>query len=351
MASEPLLLRYVRAPLRSTARLALAAVISACFLVCPAKADEPPSDEVKSAARALARDGDALWDRADYAGALDRFTRAYALVRAPTLAARQAECLVRLGRWVEASERYLAISRTRLEPDAPEAFRQAVQQASAERESLLAKLPKLTLRIGYPVPAQARVTVDERELPRALWGVAWPLDPGPHRIMAACDASTVVRSVVAQEGQSQSVDIQLPCRASSVPPPSRPAGAPVAGKTPPLAAPGQKNTGSSQRTWGWIAAGVGGAGLAAAGLSFWVASGKRQSLDDAGCESAHCPTSLQSEVDSYNGWRMGSMLSLAAGVLGVGTGAALLLGAPRTAAPRNTTAWVGPASAGLAGSF
>src|SRR4051812_4084136 len=90
-------------PLRPVAS---AVVIALALLAAPARA-QSLDDSTRSAARGLGEEGIALFDRGDYAGALARFERAEAVVRMPTLSLRAAWCLEKLGRLVEAAERYL----------------------------------------------------------------------------------------------------------------------------------------------------------------------------------------------------------------------------------------------------
>src|SRR5689334_15189282 len=124
-------------------RLSFALTV-ACFLAAarPALAqDAPIEDATRTRARALGEEGNSLYDKGDYESALDRYERAAALVNVPTLGLKSARCLAKLGKLIEASERYLAVSRVMLAPDAKDVHKQAVVYAGDERDKLLSRLP------------------------------------------------------------------------------------------------------------------------------------------------------------------------------------------------------------------
>src|SRR5580700_919246 len=107
-------------------------------LACASAGRADPIDEpTRAAARAAAEDALARFDRGDYTGALDLFNRADALVHAPTLGLMAARCLEKLGRLVEASERYLAVTKVQLDPGAPASQAKAQVTAEQERAALL----------------------------------------------------------------------------------------------------------------------------------------------------------------------------------------------------------------------
>ncbi len=104
----------------------------------PGPAAPQDADEAtRNAARKIAEEGLSLFQGGQYAEALDRFERAGALVRAPTMGLMAGRSLVKLGRLVEASERFLAVTRMTLAKDASDAFRKAQVDAGKEREAPL----------------------------------------------------------------------------------------------------------------------------------------------------------------------------------------------------------------------
>ena len=82
----------------------------------------------------LGYEGVAAYQKGDYVSARDKLERAYRVVRAPSLGLWSARALEKSGKLVEASERYLEV--TRLEVKAGEA---AVQQELAQPHRQLIK--------------------------------------------------------------------------------------------------------------------------------------------------------------------------------------------------------------------
>ena len=111
----------------------------------------PEDSATRLAARQLAQEGGELFDEGRFAEAQERLRRAHALYPAPTIAVLEAKALLKLGRLVEASDRYQVAERFQLAEDSPEAFAQAVQEARAELDQLGKRLtvdPGHVLRRG-----------------------------------------------------------------------------------------------------------------------------------------------------------------------------------------------------------
>ena len=81
-----------------------------------------------------------------------------------------------------------------------------------------------------------------------------------------------------------------------------------------------------------------------------MALSKKGTLDSSGqCHDNSCPTTQHTQVSSYNSLRPLSTVGLVVGAVGATAGVTLLLTAPKH--KEAVSAWVGPASAGVAGSF
>ncbi|MFO0762775.1 MAG: hypothetical protein U0359_40435 [Byssovorax sp.] len=215
--------------------------------------------ETKSAARKLGTEGQKLFDAGDYAAALEKFNLADSLVPAPTLGLRAARCLVKLGRVVEASERYLDVTRMQLDRFAAPVMRKAQADALAEREKLLPTIPSLTVVLDGPTGAGVTVLVDDKTMPPALIGQKRPADPGAHRVEAKRADTSIFREVVLQPSEAGQVTLKLP---PLPPPPPKPG---LADRFP-------------FRTVGWIGVGLGAAGVAFGGVSGALALTNEQSL-------------------------------------------------------------------------
>jgi len=327
---------------------AAALVLTMLLTARPARADAPPDTATRSAARDLAEQGGQLYKQGQCEKAVDLFDRAYKLVPAPTIELLKARCLVELGRFLDATDAYEKVRHTELGPHASRPFLRAVAEAKQELTALGPRIPKLKVSVKGPDPAAARVTLDGRAVPPELIGVERPVDPGEHELSASAPGATAARQTVsAAEGQHYVVVLRLaPAKAAAAPPAT--AGTPArqdTGAAPPLP------RASAQRTWGWVALGVGGAGLATGVVTALLAGGKKSTLDDE-CNSSACPPSAESDLDSYRTLRTTSIIGYAVGIAGAGAGAVLLLTAPESKPEAaSVTPYVGLGSAGVRGAF
>src|SRR5262249_25135011 len=88
-----------------------------------------PSDPDRATARALAREAEQALNAKDYGKAVDLYTRADALVHAPTLLVARARAEMGMGKLVEAEETLARVVREGAAPSAPPAFAKAVDSA------------------------------------------------------------------------------------------------------------------------------------------------------------------------------------------------------------------------------
>jgi hypothetical protein len=276
-----------------------------------------PDAATRKAARILAEEGLALFDRGEYAPALEKFDKADALVSAPTVDLYAARCLAKLGRLVEASERYGEVTRAPVDASAPEAFKEAQANAEEELAALLPRLASIEIAIEGGA-AGAIVLLDGREIPAPGPGDPRRVDPGDHKVEARRGGAAAAREVSLREGERAVVTLAMPRPAPAAPP------------TPAPAAPA--DPGGAQRTLGWIGIGIGAAGVATWGVTGVLALAKQGSLADEGCSEAGCPIGV--DTGAYGGLRLASTIGFWSGLAGLGVGAALLLTAPRATAPR-----------------
>lgn len=305
----------------------------------PALAEEV-SDETRNSARELGRDGVRAFETGNYERAALLLRRAYELVPAPTLALYEARSLAKLGRLVESVERYEVAQRTPLDAAASQAFKDAVREAEQEGEATLARVPRLKLSVrgaGADSPA-LELRIDGKPYPKQLLDVDRTVDPGDHVLLAEVPGvSHAEEKVFFDERRSYVVTLKL------VPATAKGRESPEPAATP---------AGSSQRTWGWVGLGVGGAGLGFGAVAGWIASGKKSDLDEQ-CAGQSCPPSAHDEYDSFRTWNTLSIVGYGTGLVGAGVGAVLLLTAKSEPDTQRSAfvPWVGPASAGVSGRF
>lgn len=276
----------------------------------------------REAARKLGAEGIEAYRAENYEHALDRLTRAHNLVGLSTTGLWRARTLRRLGRWVEASDQYLEVARMRPDPDANRLHREAIEEAKSEREELLPSIPEATL-LG-PVPADAEVKLDGVKVPRALIGVARPLDPGAHRAVVMRGERQVATDFVLGEGTNKEIVLGLPER-----PPPR--GAQTALPVPVEGSAaddlGHDESSEVQVALGWVALGLGGGALVAGAVTGGLGLDKQSQLS-GNCPDEACEEPFHADVDEYETLRAVSIGSLVAGGLLAVTGVTLLLTAP-----------------------
>ena len=201
-------------------------VVVACLLALEGRAAADTEAE-RAEAKAMLTRGLTLLDRNDFAGALERFERAYALVPSPKILFNLGEAYLGLDRNADALRSFEGFLDQA--PSAPPASR-----ATAER-----RCDALRRRVGFIEPTAAEdgtsIVIDGQKLAQTPLHRPLPVEPGKHEVTfdkpgMAPQTSTI--SVLA----GQSVPMFMRLRPAAAPPPAPlrplPAGAP-----PPTAAP------------------------------------------------------------------------------------------------------------------
>lgn len=219
-------------------------------------------------------------------------------------------------------------------------------QLAAERASALEpRLSRLRIDVKGKVPG-LEVRRDGLLLAEGSWGLAISVDPGEHTIVASAPGYEGFERKVKVAGEKKSETIEIPLL-RKLPEKSEPAGSST-GADPGRVDIGTDNPGGTQRALGWIAGGVGVAGIAV-GVVFTVQ--KSSKLDERAnvCPSGiGCPEGSKLRVDDLTGQARSAQTIATIGFIGGGValaaGAALLLTAPSGhAAPRSGSTFVLPA--------
>lgn len=337
-------------------RTALCSLLSLTLVCSPAVA-AGPSDSARGAARQLGSEGLQAYDQGNFAVALDKLDRAYAVMKVPTVGLWSARAMVKKGLLVQASERYLETSRLEV-GKSDKAQMSAQRDALRERNELLPRIPQLTILVPGVDAETSEVTLDGERVAPALIGVASPVNPGEHRVGLRFNGEETWQAVSLRESEARQVTLRLPGDAKAGP-----------AHTPhPIAANGRAldasstsasrqsapkdPVGKTQRTIGWIAVAFGGAGVAVGSVSGLLAMGRKSELDDRGCTGGHCYDDQASDLSGYRSMRTLSTVGFVVGGVGLATGAALVLSAPQqTKTGSSVSGYVGLGSLGLAGSF
>ena len=329
-------MRHVLSPCPLRLAAAVLAAVTALALAAPEAHAQPADLATKSAARKLGTEGQKLFEAGNIAGALEKFNLADSLVPAPTLGLRAARCLALLGRLVEASERYLDVTRVQLDRSAPAVMRKAQVEALAERDKLLPTIPTLDVTVEGPTGAGVTVLLDAKPVPPALLGQKRPVDPGVHRVEAKRADTSVAREVTLKIGEAGQVVLKLP------PMPAKP--------RPPDTFP--------YRTVGFIGVSVGVAGALFGGISGVLALTTDQKLVTRCGSDRTCPASAWPQSDAFDLMRAFTTVGLVIGATGFAVGLPFLIAAPGPPKPASEApptaridGWIGVGAAGVRGTF
>jgi hypothetical protein len=184
------------------------------------------------------------------------------------------------------------------------------------------RLPYLLLVRTPQTPSGARARVDGAELGEASFGVALPMDPGSHELVILTQGKQERQVFLLREGQRSEVPVRFT----------------------PLPRPTAAANGNARETWGYVAGGVGVAGVLTGSVAGIVTLGKKSTANE------HCDDDLRvCDATGRDANRSGKTFAVVSGVgfgvgiVGVATGVYLLLTAPAKPA---RAAHVGPHARG-----
>jgi hypothetical protein len=198
------------------------ASIGLCFLLSSVALAQSPQD--RATARNAAEEADKKLAAKDYDSALELFTRADALVPAPTLKVQIGHVQVLRGKLVEAQQAFLDAARAPVQPNESPSWAKARDEASREAAAIKPRIPAVTITVeGPPKDRTVRVTMDGEAVNTASLGLPLAANPGKHVLRAECDGFAVAEAPVdLKEGARVPVALRLVAGASTavVPPPT-----------------------------------------------------------------------------------------------------------------------------------
>lgn len=303
---------------------------------------QPVDDATRGAARQLGDEGIAAYQSADYQAASAKLEKAYSILRVATTGLWSARALVKLGKLVEARERYLELASLGLtETDAAQQ-EDAKQTAKLELESLEPRIPNLIVVVENAQPNDVTVEVDGTPLPVVLIGEKRPVNPGRHEVVGKRGSERVTTAVDVREGVIQAAALRF-----------APSSAPVAVALPPPAASDEPapSANSGRRMIAWTAIGLGGVGLITGTVTGLIVLATENEFEESeSCRGTECLPNELERVKTYNNLRGVSTVSFIAGGVLTATGIVLLVTEKRPTAP-SAQLFIGPASAGVRGRF
>jgi hypothetical protein len=315
-------------------------------LVLPASA-WGQSDAARGAARDLGAQGVEDYQAGRYQPASEKLNRAFEILRVPTLGLWSARALAKTNKLVEASERYLTVTRLDASKGDTAVQKQAMLDAANEREALLPRISGLTVEV-LGADHDASVTLDGAPLESALLGIRQPANPGHHVAEAQQGDRSVKAEVTLVEGKDAKLVLDFAKAMLSAATgggaisPSEPTG------TTPSDQTDQAGGAVKVPVGVWVGLAVAGAGLATGGITAGMAAGKKS---DLACPNNVCQPSQRDDVDSYNGLRTISTIGFVAAGVGAAAAATFWFTRPRKPEAAYVAPWVGVASAGVRGAF
>jgi hypothetical protein len=319
-------------PTRSN-RIALLLAAVLCLITSLAHA-QTTEIESRVLARRMADEGATLYESGQYEEARELFHRANSLYPAPALELWEARSLNKLGRLVEAEERYASVKRYRIRPEDSEVVRAAVAEAAGEVDKLRKRIPTVTIQLRGAIPTDPSIVVylAGRVLNPALIGLPIPTDPSAPTITLEFKGVEIRREVVVlKEGERQVLLLDATqSRAAVAPsttqnPGSRPD--PFSASRSPAPKPWFR-----RRDVGWIVTGLGVTSLAVGVTTGLIAVGKHDSLSQ-GCPNQTCSPAYSDDLNSFRTYRTISTLGYVVGAIGLGTGITILALSPRNSTP------------------
>lgn len=280
----------------------------------------------------------------DYATAVDRFSRADALVHAPTLMIDWARSLVGLGKLVEAQERYEQIVREGIEPKSPKSWQRALSDAGTELNQLKPRLAWITISVSGA--EDAHVTIDDVAVPSAAIGVRRAVNPGSLAVhVEAKGFLSQKKTLDLREGAEGSLDFKLE------PDPAAQEARPVVAPEPAPVPVKRRNPMPM-----YVAFGASAAGLAVGLVSGGLFLSKRSELLGVCNSEGKCQSTQTDTLNQYNTYGTISVVGYGVAVVGAGVGLTLWLTSrdSATAAPAKSLVvhpYVGLGSVGAVGSF
>jgi len=287
-------------------------------------------------ARTLGYAGIRAYAAGNYPSASAQLEESYALLPVPSLGLWSARALVKLGKLVEAEQRYRGVLGLSVADDAPPVQHAARATAELELAELLPRLPALRIRVLGARAEAVVLVLDDVQL-ETFGGGELHLNPGLHHVVALYGAERSESNVVADEGQSRDLVLTF----SAAPPPSAPPD-------------GSASAGHGLRTAGWIALAAGAASLSASVVTYFLGRSEYDELEERGvCKDEVCDR--EGNLATYDTLRTTHLVTLITGAALGSVGAVVLLSDSGDAAPQPGSARLelrlGPGSSFIAGQF
>ncbi len=289
-----------------------------------AGAQAPTTATGTNAAKVHFDRGTAFYASRNYEDALLEFRASFQISDSPNARLAVARCLRELGRAADAVREYeatitLANERSAQQP----AYAQTRDTARAELLPISAKVARLRVEVR-DAPAGVRVRINGQEVSDASLLHSWAVTPGVVVLdVDAPERESHHQEVAAAAGQDVRVSVTLAKLGTIIPTEADDAPAPG-----PVLTPGPADAasdGSTLSTAGWVAAGVGVAGVVSFVVFYVLAEGHHDDVV-AQCVDRTCSAAKEDSLASTGEtYQTLTNVSLGVGIVGLLTGAAFLI--------------------------
>jgi len=302
-----------------------------------------PTPQEKETARTLTDEGRELRDdKKDLKAALQRFIGADQIMHVPPTAFEVASTQAQLGQLVEARETLARLLSAPPKPGEPPQFKDARSKAQGLDDSLAGRIPTLIVSLNHAPPG-VKVVIDGVPFPQSLIGLPARANPGHHVVIANAKTEEGRQEVDLREGERKEITIDLVSR--GVDHENIVKETPVVTET--------SHGGGGLRTVGFVLLGVGGASLVVGGITGALTFSTQSDLATK-CPNHICGPESHDELASANTLGLVSTITFIAGGVLAATGIVMVIvGKPGATKEEHARVvpWIGPGSAGLAGTF
>jgi hypothetical protein len=337
-------------------RLCLGVVAASLLFATAAHAQPTAAD--REMARTMMDQGYEQKRKGDLKEALKRFKAADEIMHVPTTALPLAQVQADLGLLVEARDTLAAsLRRTPEKPNDPQVFKTARADGEKLDASLAQRVPALTITLkDLPAGDTPALDVDGTEVPPDAVGLPRPVDPGHHVVKVKSKHAQGQAEVDLKEAEQKTVEVALTVVAEPAPEAQQQAAPPQQSEEPSLPAKSHSPT-----VLTWIGIGLAGAGVATGTATGIMSLNKKSALENE-CPHGICGPPQHSDYQAANTFALVSTIGFA--VAGAGAALAVITvvvghddsaaAAPAATPPESgllVHPWIGPGSAGLAGTF
>ena len=329
--------------MRFSVTSSLALLLSSTALPALAQPRDPAGAEVLyRAGRDAARKG-------DWATACPKLAESHRLDPAPGTLLNLADCEEHRGQLAQAWQHYIQVQGMMPKGDARQAF--AKQRADAVDK----RVPRLIVRLADGAPPGTRVTRDDTELGVPSLGVALPVDPGEHIVVAHADGRMDGRAqITLAEGDAREVTVAIGpiTTAATSPAAATPAAYPTpAAQTTPSTTYAPLVVPEKRPVYGYAFLGAGAVGLGIGAVTGALALSRAGTVKDA-CGTNYT-TCTDASLDAAKDGKLFTTVSTVAFIAGAafaGVGLYFLL-TPASSTASKAALTVAPNGAALSGSF